>query len=89
VDGRVVCFEIDGERHFVGINGGRRREDVVKDAFMTANHHGLLRLHYKDKDNWLAFIQHFLALNATSTMYSGYFWHELDVNDRYVTVIRI
>jgi hypothetical protein len=43
VDGRVVRFEIDGERHIVGINGGRRREDVVKDAFMTANNHGLLR----------------------------------------------
>lgn len=58
---RCTCFEIDGKQHFNAKGCERKTEDVQKDEIMTISGYGLMRLHYKDIDDWEQYIRYHMS----------------------------
>ena len=55
---RCSNFEIDGPQHFNARACDRQRTDKNKDARLFTAGWGLMRLHYKDKEEWQHYIRH-------------------------------
>lgn len=58
---KCTNFEIDGEHHFNEKECTRDELDEVKDREISELGCGLMRLHYKDRDQWEQYIRHHLA----------------------------
>lgn len=76
VDATVFCegkhcrFEIDGENHFVDNETARICTDAAKDAYLAGCGAGMLRLHYRDKDEWSTHISSALENPACTVVYT-------------------
>lgn len=68
--GRWHCFEIDGPIHFVSSGTSRREQDALKDDVMNASRMKLLRLHFKDAEEWPQYVQQFLQSKAECVQYT-------------------
>lgn len=79
IDATVFCgkankcsrFEIDGESHFIDNETARIDTDSEKDAHVTANGAGMLRLHYRDRDGWPTSISRALCKPPASVEYTS------------------
>ena len=78
-------FEIDGETHFDSSGTQRSEIDIDKDAILRAHGVNLLRLHYRDVNEWPKYVQHFLSAGGAKSkgtvMYTGSYRQCLDCHE--------